>query len=514
MPTSWRDKSFEQLPALSVRGPALRSSLRLVTIAWMFGVVWMSCITGSQMTTFGRLLGFADHHFGLMAAIPYAATFAQIIAAAIIERTGLRKYMFIFNASIHRMLWLAMATVPLLLPPGPAAVATFLALFGLSVLLAHLSSPPWQTWMGDLIPRRIRGRFFANRSRWTVPIQMIVAIAAGLLLDAVTAKGAPLDAAHQPTLLWSICGLFAVGAIFGTIDVLLFRRMREIVTPPLVQRPASRGALQEFGDMMGSVFRDRVLRNYALFGAVVAFSLTVSDQYFWLNALERVGFGKLGANIVFMVCGAISFVLVVGLWGRLIDRWGRRPVLIAGTAGTILSPIGWFFIPEGNLPLAYAIAVASCLIGGLTWSAVNLAQVGIVMGFSETTGRSRYIAAAAVVAAVGGFLGGLAGAGLVRAFHFLLADPIAVGPFRWNTYHVTFAVSMAARASAILFLIGMPDPGARPLRQMMRSVWFHAYGNTVNRLFWALRSAALRRRLRRRAPRPADAEGPNPSGPR
>ena len=34
---SWRRKSFDVLPALSVRGQPLRSSLRLVTAAWMLG---------------------------------------------------------------------------------------------------------------------------------------------------------------------------------------------------------------------------------------------------------------------------------------------------------------------------------------------------------------------------------------------------------------------------------------------------------------------------------------------
>ena len=65
----WRRQSYEVLPALSVRGRALRQSLRTVTQAWMLGVVWRACISGSQMKVFCRMLGFEDLHFGLDLAV-------------------------------------------------------------------------------------------------------------------------------------------------------------------------------------------------------------------------------------------------------------------------------------------------------------------------------------------------------------------------------------------------------------------------------------------------------------
>jgi hypothetical protein len=37
-------------------------------------------------------------------------------------------------------------------------------------------------------------------------------------------------------------------------------------------------------------------------------------------------------------------------------------------------------------------------------------------------------------------------------------------------------------------LVGMPDPGARPLREMVRQAWFNAYNNVTTRLFWPVRT--------------------------
>ena len=42
----WRAKAYDVLPALSVRGKELRASLRIVTLGWMFGSVWMASTNG------------------------------------------------------------------------------------------------------------------------------------------------------------------------------------------------------------------------------------------------------------------------------------------------------------------------------------------------------------------------------------------------------------------------------------------------------------------------------------
>ncbi len=498
---SWRQKTFEVLPALSVRRRDLRSSMRTVTAAWMFGIVWMAFVSGSQMVVFGRLLGFSDYDFGILAAIPFAATFAQLVASMIIERTGLRKYHFIFFACINRSLWLVIAAVPLLLRPGRAAVAAFMTVFAAYCVLAHLAEPNWLAWMGDLIPRRIRGRYFAARSRRALPIYVAATIAAGILLDRATAAGAPMTVQAQPVLLWTVCGIFVVAAVFGTIDALLFLRIREVVSPALTDRQASRrqpitlaglaGALAEPLRIVVEAFRNRLFRHYALFGATITFAITVSGQFFWLNALENIGYTKLGANVVFVVFPAISSLMMVRLWGRLIDRWGRRPILILATAGIVSVPLVWIFMPVGNPTLAYVLGAAeSFFVGGALWPAINLAQINVMLGFSETPGRSRYIAAAAVAVAVGGFTGGLVGGQIAQSLRGL---PVHVGPFLLNNYHVTFLVSMAARAVAILWLIGMPDPRAKPLRDVVRHMWFNAYSNVMPRLFWPLRALSWRR---------------------
>jgi MFS family permease len=331
----------------------------------MYGVVWMACVNGAHMTEFLRMLGFNNFAFGLMAALPFAATFGQPIAAILIERTGLRKYQFIYCGTIHRLLWLVVAAIPLIIPlPSRSAVATMLIVVGLGWFLNALATPAWLTWMGDLIPRRIRGRHLATRMRVGRAVQILVVIALGATLDAVTNRSASISAEAQPVLLYAICAVFAAAALFGATDILLFRKIREVIpSQDIPRRPAveikfpapQRRTLLSLGVYTGRCFaagvhqllleplKDRVFRHYVAYGATITFAMCVAGPFFMRNVLENLGFTKLGANSVYMVVGPIVGAVALKGWGKLIDRWGRRPVLILATVCTVFSIMPNFF---------------------------------------------------------------------------------------------------------------------------------------------------------------------------
>lgn len=525
---SWRTKTFEDdLPALSIRGPELRKSLRTVTVAWMYGVVWFACISSSHVPIFNRALGFNDFHFGLLAAMPFLATFGQLIAAIIIERTGLRKYQFLFCAIIHRALWLLVALVPLVFDvPSNAAVFAMLAIALASWFIESLGRPAWTTWMGDLIPRRVRGRFFAVRARWSGMVMILAVILLGLLIDKNAIMwqylnqwlhlGLDLDKiALDRLLLYSMCGIFFIGGLFVLVDILLFYRVRELIptskqaAPPMPMNLSVRGLLLD-------PLKDRVFRHYVGYGATVAFTINMSGIYFWLFAKENLLFSALAINLLFMAVGPLADMSAAMLWGKLIDRLGRRPVLIISTFGTLLSSSFWLFMTP-NMPHpqfvesganwiagmvgsmfgqadwklmtpdqpcgAYLLAVLGCIVGGASWSGVNLAQLNIMLGFSDGSGRSKYVAASGVLISIGGFMGGIFG-GLITHY---LKDLGPIGPFLWGNLHVVFALSIIIRLLAIRWLSGMPDPGASSVWYLFQQIRINIYNGVQSRWLYPLR---------------------------
>ena len=501
---SWRKQSYEALPALSVRGRDLRTAMRTTTVAWMFGVVWLACVSGSHVKVFARMLGFNDFTFGLMAALPFLATFGQILASVLIERTGLLKFQFLQCAAIHRLCWLAVAAIPLVLPlPSPWAMTAFLLVLTASSLMNALAAPAWMTWMGRLIPRHVRGRYFANRARLGMIVQAAAVIAIGLTMDRVYNPAAGDDAAAQPTVLLTTCVFFAVAAAFGVTDILLFKKVPEVL--PVTPVPRARLRL---GDFLVAPLRDRAFRSYVLYGGTMAFSLTVPGWYFWLNAMENLGFGSLATNVLFLVIGPLAGILSARFWGKAVDRWGRRPILILATIGAVVSLLPWFFLTErtfGGPAGTYVAAALTCFVGGAVWTGINLAETGIILGFADGNGQSRYVAASAVLISIGGFVGGLVGGVITQALQAFQDEPVRLGPFLWNNWHAAFAVSALARVLAIFWLIGMPEPTAARTRDLVRMMRANAYNVMRTRVFFPLRVFGWHR-SRPGGPRPKDSE--------
>lgn len=522
----WRHKSYEVLPALSIHKRELRKSLRVVTIAWMFGVVWLTCCaSGDQIRAFCKVVGFSDWHFGVLGALPFLATFGQLIASLIIENTGLRKYQFLYFATAHRLMWIVVAVVPFVMTvPSGGAVFMVLLAIGMSYFMTSFAEPAWITWMADMIPRRIRGRYFAIRARWAQAVQIVAVLIVGAITEWAVSRS-------DHAVLVTVGVIFIVAALFGAIDVQLFRWIREVlppgqhkVKPPVlsldVPRPVNgrnpfallaywiRCFGAGFYQLLFDPLKDRLFRHYVGFGATVTFSAVVSGWFFWRQTSEILGFGSFGAQILFMVIGPLCGMLTSGFWGRLVDRWGRRPVLIIATLCATLCLIPWFFAarstpapefvvnslnwisssigslvdhPEWRLagpgkPVgAYMLAMLACCLGGTGWVGVGLAQTGIMLSMSDSKGRSRFVAAAAVLINLGGILGGLVGGRLAQSFEFLRTSPF--GPFEWNNYHVTMLVAFVVRFVAVFWLVKMPDPGSIQIGLAMKRIVSSVFNN-------------------------------------
>jgi MFS family permease len=524
----------------------------------MAGVIWMTIVAGSRTTIFGRMLGFNDFHFGLMGALPFLATFGQLPAAIIVERSGLRKFQFIYFMTVSRALWLAVAAIPLILPiPSPWAVWTMLSILAVSWFLGSLATPAWWSWMGDLIPRRIRGRYFAVRSRICDAVRLPMVFMIAWILDRLTrgqlpGGSEPLYAADQPELLVGIVVCFVIAAVLGVTDILLFTRLREVLptTPDRPREPAiqidvpkppqpSLGANVRYALVYGvkavrevllSPLGDHGFRRYVLYAATMTFAATVGGQFIWRNALENLGFDQVATDVVYLVIGPIVGIIMAKLWGNLIDRWGRRPVLFIGTALTCVSMIptmlvspytpapgvvlravnglaglvgsGPWLTPE--MPVgAWLGVLASVIMGATGWGAIGLAQAGIWLGFSDSEGRSKYLAASQILISFGGVAGGLCGGLLAWKLDFLLDDPIVVGTFLWNNWHATFAASILLRCLALTLLIGMPDPGSKRIREIARTLGANVYNNVSTRLFYNWRVRGWQRDIRKAEKRKA-----------
>src|SRR5258705_237366 len=170
-------------------GPALRRAMLFATFGWMFGSVWSSAMAGTPLTLYAKKLGASQFQFGLLAALPFLASLLSLPASLLIEATGQRKRIFLLGLYLQRFLWFVIAVLPLwILNKGnrvhaQLAMSVFLWLMFVMYSGQAIGGPAWVTWMADLVPERIRGKYFSRRRQFGMLSAVPAAWFVGWLLD-------------------------------------------------------------------------------------------------------------------------------------------------------------------------------------------------------------------------------------------------------------------------------------------------------------------------------------------
>jgi len=439
--------------------------LRLVTTAWVFGAVWMYIITGAALTQFAKQLGVTMIGFGVLAALPFAGCMFQLPVSYIIERYGHRKKLFIWLGIVHRALWLLVAAIPWLLPPTSRARG-MIVVIAFSWSVGQMIGPAWVSWMADLVPERIRGRYFSRRSQVGQVVGLVTTLLIGLALDHATARG-------PEALLKTAAGSLAAAALFGIVDFLFFLPVAEPV-----RRAPDRNV--SWRHLLLPPLADKNFRWFLGYTALLTFSIGYINQFIWLYVLDVAGMSNTAANAMLVLAPLATFMFMYPVWGRLIDRLGRKPVLIVCTVLFVQGAVSWVFISREH----WIGGFSAVMLGTLMWPGIDLANFNVLLALSTTQEdqqeRGAHVAINSAVAALAGIASGVFGgvtAEILEHWHgSLFGQPL--------TYHgVLFLIASGVRLVAALWLFKLEDPGAHTTRSALRYMGASLYSNVQQAMF-------------------------------
>jgi len=162
----------------------LRKILRISVIAGIFGQTF-STLSGSGsafLTKFAIMLNATPLQFGILSAIGQVSQIFQPLGAIITKRRRKRKGVVLTLQFIGYGIALLYGILPFVFFSG-STIRAFLLLFLLSVSLLSVANNAWIGWISDLVPLRVRGRFFSVSSQYVMLTAVGVSYGFSLFID-------------------------------------------------------------------------------------------------------------------------------------------------------------------------------------------------------------------------------------------------------------------------------------------------------------------------------------------
>ena len=385
--------------------PQLLQSMGFSMLASCFGSGFLAVAYGMPLAMFMQSIGASGLVIGLVSTVRQAATVAQIPAALMSENLNSRKSIWLACALTHRALWLVVAAVAAWAAPHQWWLAlSIVALVGLSDALGNAAAAPWYSWLADLIPLNISGRFWGMRQTVVTAVSLSALAAASVTLDAfrVPATG---QATRQGFGI-----VFAIAALFGIADIFVHLMVRD---PQSVRVPRETATHKRIlAPLWNPDFRllTLALGVWAIAWAMVnAFAPIYLKRDFGLSYTQIASLG---------IASGLGAVITSYLAGHLVDKVGAKRLAVVLAAATPVPNVVWFFLDRSVVhvgvfafPQPVVLLVAASLASGMCTSSMYLCQVRLAAELSEVRGRTLSIAvhwsSVGLLSAIGPITGGL-----------------------------------------------------------------------------------------------------------
>ena len=378
----------------------------------------------TYLPAFALAVGLGEITAGLVASVPLlAGGLMQTVSPMAIRRLGSYKRWVLICAFVQ-----AMSFVPMVIAAARGRVSVTAILLVAAVYWASglATGPAWNTWMGALVPRTVRSRFFAYRTRASQFAVLVGLVVGGCLLQWADGYGAAQLAFLSIFIAAGVCRLLSLGLLAVQREPALLREnMQRIPTREILAR-----------------MRDTGVHRLLLYLVVVQGSVQVAGPFFTPFMFEKLRLSY-GGYVALIAMAFITKIAMLPAWGSIAHRLGAMRLLWLGGIGIV--PLSAMWILSDNFGWLLCVQALS----GVSWGAYEL---GFFLLFFESipdderTGvLTFYYLGNTVAWVLGSAIGGL-----------LL---YSLGTDRFG-YLLLFGISSIGRCLALLLLRNVPSTEA------------------------------------------------------
>jgi MFS family permease len=396
-------KFLKPKPTISEKDIA--RGLRWLTFDGMVSQGFNSITTSGILAAYALALGANVSQIGIMAAIPFLMQTFQSLTIFLVEKIRKRKLIAVLSFTSAQLVWIPVALIPFMLKtPSTEAVLLLLGLLVVNGLFRSVTTSSWNSWIRDLVPQKILGRFFSRRMALAAFVGAVFSLGAAFFVDywPGTTQGENNILPYTYVLLFGVIFLGLLSPVFMSL------------MPEPMMQPADKGGFS-LRERLVSPLRDTNFKKLILFLLFWCLALNLATPFFTVYMLTRLELPlswAIGLSIVSQVFN-IPFLKV---WGKVTDRFGNKVVLSMCASLYLLVILGWLFTGmPGRYFLTMPLLIALHAFAGIAMAGVNLSVGTIGLKLAPSGESVSYLASVSMATNIGTGVGPLLG-GIIASF--------------------------------------------------------------------------------------------------
>lgn len=421
--------------------------MKVSTTEGILATVWTSLSLGTIPQAFALYLGASGLVQGLLAAFQALSGLTTLPAAIFTDRRTERRKFVAVIAGSGRISWFLVALAALTLS-RTGAVGVLLVVMFVSWACVQIGVPAWISWMNDLVPTGMRGRYFARRSIWLNIAGLIAALIFTRFLDFARVQ-------YSPRIAFGT--LFGVAGLVGIANMITLFRQPE--PPKAPSKTRSEFSVEYFRvPLLDPPFR-RFLTHFALW----VFAQGVAGPFFGIYMLDTLKYPTFKVQCVSAVA-TLCTLCAAPVVGYLVDKYGNRALYKIAYVVICFVPLIWALTPGQYPGLTLGILMVAQFLSGVAGAMLVITQFNLMLRLSPSDNMARYSALWSAVVGTAGFAAPTVGGLLVT---FTRHSQFHLGVIEINNYKITMLVSMVLRLALIPLLRGLSEPRSEDVRDVL-----------------------------------------------
>ena len=349
---------------------------------------WWSVQNGcgdNYLTAFFEFLGLKPSIISFIVTFP--VLFGSLIQTFILKHFFLsksKKKTLIILCAIQGLCWPALII---------AGYSNNVLLLIISIMVVYHSvvsaqEPPWRAWMGSIVPKPIRGKYFGVRLSISGIVLLFSIAIAGFILENYSASDAYLG--------------FVIIFCFAFIGRMVSLRYWNKMFEPQTGFENQKLDFSNFN-------QDQTI--YLRFMVLYQFSVNIIVPLWAVYFLRDIGFSYLEYSYI-LISGNLIGIISHYFWGKFIDRYNSKVTTFLGGWIMVFLPLLWYvlFYLQSDIQLPFSIVLFS--IASFAAAGANLGLNNWILDIHEDLDIIAFSTKMVRFRGVAIFLGGIAGGGL------------------------------------------------------------------------------------------------------